>query len=295
MIHSRRRALARITLAIGALAATPAFPQFQAWGFGDDGVTPYVQSPMDVVERMLRLAEPKKGEFLIDLGSGDGRIVIEAARRYGTRGLGVDLDEKLVRIATENARRAGVAELASFRVADLYEADFSQAEIISAYLLPEVNLKIRDKLLRLRPGTRIVTHDYHFGDWPHDEMVELPVAEKLVGPLGRSKAFLFIVPANARGTWTSSLPGHGGPWRFRIGQKYQVLEVEANAAGREQQVRGMRLRGEEIRLIVTGLVGSRPWNHAFRGQVKGDRIEGEVQISNGEEARTLPWTAIRTP
>jgi hypothetical protein len=229
-----------------------ALPARAQW---DDGETPYVQSPMDVVDRMLRLAEPKPGEFLIDLGSGDGRIVVEAAKRYGTHGLGVDLDPRLVALARE--------------------------------LMP--------KLLELKPGTRIVTHDYDMGPWPFDEMVELPVAEKLVGPLGRSKAFLFIVPADVRGTWHSALADHGGAWEFHIAQHYQQLEVKAAGGGHEQAVRGSRLRGDEIRLIVTGVIGGKPWNQAFRGRVKGERIEGAVAISNGEDSRTLPWQAIRTP
>jgi SAM-dependent methyltransferase len=264
----------------------------QSWAW-DDGMVPYVQSPPEVVERMLRLAEPKAGEYLIDLGSGDGRIVVEAARRYGARGLGVDLAPRLVKLATENARKAGVEALARFEVQDFFEMDFSRADIISAYLLPEVNLKLMPKLLKMKPGTRIVTHDYDMGPWPHDEMMELPVAEKLVGPLGRSKVYLFIVPADARGTWRSALPEHGGRWEFRVAQEYQMLEVKAYAGSREQVVRGIRLRGEEIRLVMTGLVGEKPFTQAFKGVVKGDRIDGEVTISDGDDKRILPWTAIR--
>lgn len=268
--------------------------QAQSWAW-DDGTTPYVQSPMDVVDRMLWLAQPKPGEYLIDLGSGDGRIVIEAAKRYGARGLGVDLEPRLVKLAEENARTAGVESLAKFAVQDLFELDFSAADIVSAYLLPEVNLKIMPKLLRMKPGTRIVTHDYDMGPWRYDEMIDLPVAEKLVGPLGHSRVFLFVVPADVRGVWKSELRDHGGAWEFRMGQNYQVLDVKARGGGQEQSVRGSRLRGEEIRMVVTGVVGARPWNHAFVGRVKDGRIEGQVTISNGEETRAMPWTATRAP
>jgi len=266
----------------------------QARAQWDEGETPYVNSPMEVVDRMLRLAEPKPGERLIDLGSGDGRIVIEAAKRFGTRGLGVDLDPRLVELARENARKAGVESLARFEQRDLYETDLSGADIVTACLLPEVNLKLAPRLLKLRPGTRIVTHDYDMGPWPFDEMIELPVAEKLVGPLGHSKVFLFIVPADVRGTWHTELPGHGGAWDFHVGQEYERLEVKASGGGHDQVVRGMRLRGDEIRLVITGVVDGKPWNQAFRGQVRGDRIEGTVAISNGEDSRTLPWQATRT-
>jgi len=271
-------------------AAACALPARAQW---DDGETPYVNSPMEVVDRMLRLAEPTPGELLIDLGSGDGRIVIEAAKRYGTRGLGVDLDPRLVALARDNARKAGVEALAKFEERDLYETDLSGADVVTAYLLPEVNLKLMPKLLKLRPGTRIVTHDYDMGPWPFDEMIELPVAEKLVGPLGHSKIFLFIVPADVRGAWHSELPGHGGAWDFQIGQEYEQIKVKAAGGGHEQAVRGTRLRGEELRMIVTGVIDGKPWNQAFRGRVNGDRIEGTVAISNGENSRTLPWQASR--
>ena len=266
----------------------------QAGAWDEDGTTPYVQSPMDVVERMLRLAEPKPGEFLVDLGSGDGRIVIEAAKRYGARGLGVDLDPRLVKLAQDNAAKAGVAGLARFEVRDFFALDFSRANIVSAYLLPEVNMKLRPALLAMKPGTRIVTHDYDMGDWPYDEMMELPVAEKLVGPLGRSKVFLFIVPADARGEWRSDIPQHGGRWDFSIAQSFQKLEVKARAGVNEQQVRGVRLRGEELRLVMTGIVAGKPWTQAFRGKVSGDRIAGEVVATDGERQRTYPWTATRS-
>jgi SAM-dependent methyltransferase len=285
--------LLRKRILFSLFALLPLLVQAQSWAW-DDGTTPYVQSPMDVVDRMLRLAEPKPGEYLIDLGSGDGRIVIEAAKRYGTRGLGVDLEPRLVKLAQENARKAGVESLASFAVQDLFELDYGSADIISAYLLPDVNLKIMPKLLRMKPGTRIVTHDYDMGSWHYDEMIDLPVAEKLVGPLGHSKVFLFVVPADVRGVWKSELAGHGGAWEFRVGQQYQVLEVKAAGGGREQTVRGTRLRGEEIRMVVSGAVGGKPSTEAFRGVVRGDRIEGEVVLTREDETRTLPWLATRT-
>jgi SAM-dependent methyltransferase len=275
------------------LALAAAVVRAQSWAF-DDGTTPYVQSPSEVVERMLQLAAPKRGERLIDLGSGDGRIVIEAAKRFGAQGLGVDIDPRLVRLARDNARKAGVESLARFEVQDLYETNLRDADIVTAYLLPDVNLKLMPRLLaQLRPGARIVTHDYDMGPWPYDEMIELPVAEKMVGPMGRSKVFLFFVPADVRGTWVSDIPGRGGRWEFDITQDYQLVHVKARAEEREQPVRGTRLRGEEIRLVVTGLVGEKPRNHLFRGVVNGARIAGELLISDGEETQTLPWTATR--
>jgi len=285
--------LFRKSVLLSALCLLPMLAGAQSWAW-DDGTTPYVQSPMEVVDRMLRLAEPKPGELLIDLGSGDGRIVIEAAKRYGARGLGVDIDPALVALGRENARKAGVEGLARFEKKDFFELDFGQADIVSAYLLPEINVKLMPKFLAMRPGTRIVTHDYDMGEWPYDEMIELPVAEKLIGPLGRSKVYLFVVPADVRGTWRSELPQHGGTWEFKVTQKYQLLDVAAKAGAQDHVVHGARLRGEEIRLVVTGVVAGKLSTQYFKGLVKGGEMRGEVRVTHSEESRTYPWQAKRT-
>jgi SAM-dependent methyltransferase len=272
-------------------AATPARAQPQTWAW-DDGTVPYVQTPMEIVERMMRMAEVKKGDYLIDLGSGDGRIVIEAAKR-GARALGVDIDPNLVRHATESAQKAGVADRAQFRVRDIFETDLSGATVVAFYLLPEVNAKLLPKLLALRPGTRIVSHDGGIGDWPPDERLEMRAPEKSVGVGGVSRVELWIVPADARGTWTSELAAHGGRWSFRIGQTYQVMDIDVAAQGRDLLVRNSRLRGEEIKIIVTGVVNDRAWHHYFVGELKGDRIAGEVTVTDGNNKRSFPWTATR--
>src|SRR5687768_8433551 len=162
-----------------ALVAAPAWAQTQTWGW-DDGTVPYVQTPMEIVERMLRMAEVGKGDHVIDLGSGDGRIVIEAAKR-GATGLGVDLDANLVKLATQNARLAGVAEKVAFKTLDLFDADLAPASVVTLYLLPEFNAKLLPRLLKLKPGTRIVSHDGGIGDWPPDEKLQMRAPEKPVG------------------------------------------------------------------------------------------------------------------
>jgi SAM-dependent methyltransferase len=266
-----------------------------AWAW-DDGTTPFVVSPDAVVERMLYLAQPKSGERLVDLGSGDGRIVIEAAKRFGARGLGVDIDPRLVKLATDNAKRAGVESLTRFEIQDLFETDLRGVSVVTMYLLPEVNLKLVPRLVeQLKPGARIVSHDYDLGPWPFDEMIELALAEKMVGPMGRSRVFLWVVPADARGKWLSDLPEFGGRWQFEVTQKYQILDVDARAGAANMVVRGARLRGEEIRLVITGLVGGKGYNTLFAGKVTEGRIEGNVRISDGENYRTIPWKATRQP
>jgi SAM-dependent methyltransferase len=274
-----------------AVLVMPAGAQPQTWAW-DDGTVPYVQTPVEIVERMMRMAEVRAGDFVIDLGSGDGRIVIEAAKR-GARGLGVDLDPNLVKLATQNARQAGVAERARFETRDIFDTDLSAASVVTMYLLPDFNKKLAPRLLALKPGTRIVSHDGSIGDWPADETLEMRTPEKPVGVGGTSKVELWIVPAELGGTWTSQLAQHGGAWRFQVAQRYQILEVAALAEGRELLVRNTRLRGEEVKLVITGVVKSRPWHHYFVGTARGDAIEGEVTVSDGNNKVVYPWLAKR--
>jgi SAM-dependent methyltransferase len=281
----------KVLIAAALFAAIPAYAQPQTWAW-DDGTVPYVQTPMEIVERMMRMAEVGKGDYLIDLGSGDGRIVVEAAKR-GARGLGVDLDPNLVKYATENARLAGVQDRAEFRVQDIFETDLSPASVVAFYLLPEFNAKLLPRLLALKPGTRIVSHDGGIGDWPPDERLEMRAPEKPVGVGGLSRVELWIVPADVKGAWISQIPDHGGRWLFRIQQKYQELDIDVSTQGKDLLVRNSRLRGEEIKMIVTGIVNGRAWHHYFIGSVKDGRISGEVMVSDGNNKRSIPWTATR--
>src|SRR5687767_5153661 len=281
----------RILIVPCLIAALPAFAQQPAWAW-DDGTVPYVQTPMEIVERMLRMAEVKKDDYVIDLGSGDGRIIIEAAKR-GARGLGVDLDPNLVKHATENARQAGVGERTRFEVRDIFETDLSGASVVAFYLLPDFNAKLMPKLLKLKPGTRIVSHDGGIGEWPPDERLEMRAPEKPVGVGGVSRVELWIVPADAKGVWTSDIPSHGGRWNFRVKQDFQVMDIDVAAQGKDLLVRNSRLRGEEIKVIVTGIINGRAWHHYFVGTLKEDRISGEVRVSDGNNKRSFPWTATR--
>jgi SAM-dependent methyltransferase len=150
---------------------------------------PYVQTPYEVVDEMLRLAVVGPGDVVYDLGSGDGRVVIAAARDFGARGVGVEIDPKLVAESTESARRAGVADRVTFRVGDLFQTDLTEATVVTLYLSPELNLRLRPKLLReLRPGARIVSHDFDMGDWAPVRTVRVHVRER------GSQLRLWIVP-----------------------------------------------------------------------------------------------------
>jgi SAM-dependent methyltransferase len=163
-----------------------------------DTDVPFVVTPDNVTIEMLRLADVKPGDYVIDLGSGDGRIVIVAAKRFGARGLGVEIVPSLVEKSRDNARRAGVADRAEFREQDLFATDLSKATVITMYLLPEVNLQLRPKLLALKPGTRIVSHDWDMGDWKPDRVITVDAPDKPIGREKLSRLYLWTVPARSR-------------------------------------------------------------------------------------------------
>ena len=265
----------------------------QSWAW-DDGTVPFVVSPEEVVDRMLRIADVGADDYLIDLGSGDGRIVIGAAKR-GARALGIDIDPTLVAKGRENAAAAGVSDQTEFIAQDLFDTDLSRASVVTMYLLPEVNLRLRPKLLALKPGTRLVSHDWNMGEWEPDETIELRTPEKPVGLGGKSRIHLWIVPADARGHWVAEIPQQGGTWEFDIGQQFQAIGLSARVGGggRDLTVRATRLRGLEIKTVITGLVGGKAWNHLFKGTISGDRMAGEAFVSDGEQQRMVPWTATR--
>lgn len=180
---------------------------------------PFVTSPDNVTLEMLNMAGVKRGDHVLDLGSGDGRIVILAARRFGATGLGVEIDPELVRVSNAHARNAGVAQRAEFREQDLFKADLSRATVITMYLLTEVNLQLRPALLALKPGTRLVSHDWDMGDWAPDRTTVLSVPDKKVGLEKSSKVHLWVVPARLDGLWCGTAMGT----TLRVVQKYQML------------------------------------------------------------------------
>ncbi|MDB5965518.1 MAG: hypothetical protein JWQ72_2018, partial [Polaromonas sp.] len=183
---------------------------------------PFVTSPDNVTLEMLSSAGVKKGDHVIDLGSGDGRIVILAARRFEATGLGVEIDPALVARSKTNARDAGVADKVEFREQDLFTTDLAPATVVTMYLLPEVNLKLRPALLALKPGTRIVSHDWDMGDWMPDRTTVVPVPDKKLGLDKSSKVHLWTVPARVDGLWCASGFLRGASIRLR--QKFQTFE-----------------------------------------------------------------------
>ncbi|MGH8620549.1 MAG: SAM-dependent methyltransferase [Burkholderiales bacterium] len=256
----------------------------------------YVPTPQVVVEAMLRMAKVGASDYVIDLGSGDGRIVITAAKKHGARGFGVDLDTYLLKVAIASAKKEGVADRARFFAQNLFETDLSQATIITSYLLPSMNEQLRPKLLALKPGTRVVAHDYAMGDWDADDSDTLIVPEKTVGDPGKSYIFLWIVPARVAGRWESQVMARGKPesWQFSFKQNFQLVHGTARAGEREVKLPQFRLAGEQLAFKVEVPAADKPVTYQFRGRVNGDVIEGNVTVGDGSGQRVMPWRARQT-
>ena len=256
----------------------------------------YVPTPQVSVDEMLRMAKVGPNDYIIDLGSGDGRIVITAAKKFGARGFGVDLDTYLLKIANAAASKEGVADRAQFIEQNLFETDLSKATVITTYLLPEMNERLRPKLLALKPGTRVVAHDYDMGNWLPDEQKTLIVPEKTVGDPGKSYVFFWIVPAQVAGTWQSQLnvSGKPAPYEFTLAQEFQMLEGSVRAGGQAGVLKG-RMEGTQVRFTVSGKPGDGLARHEFQGRLTSDdAIEGVVHVGEGAKRQQYPWTAKRT-
>jgi SAM-dependent methyltransferase len=280
-------------LLLGFAAAVPAALLPRAAALGQTYTVPYVGTPPAVVEVMLRLARVVPDDYVIDLGSGDGRIVIAAAQRHGARGLGVETDGALVNTARRAARLQGVAERVEFREEDLYTTDIGRATIVTLYLFAHVNLELRPRLLAtLRPGARIVSHEFDMGGWQPDERATVAVPDKPYGP-PRSEVFLWVVPANAAGAWEWRLQLDGAPvaCRLELRQSFQMLSGTALVAGGAARLEAARMRGDEIRFILATGQDGRALRQEYSGRISGDAIAGRVRTSGGVEGA---WTAART-
>jgi hypothetical protein len=256
----------------------------------------YVPTPQVVVDEMLRLAKVGPADYLIDLGSGDGRIVITAVKKHGARGFGVDLDTHLLKIANASAKQEGVTDRAHFVEQNLFETDLSPATVITSYLLPQMNLKLRPRILALKPGTRVVAHDYAMGDWDPDDDLTLIVPEKAVGDPGKSYIFLWIVPARVAGRWESQISTGGKPavFDFSFEQHFQLVHGTLRADDRQVKLPQFRMVGEQLSFKVDVPGTGKPVSYQFRGWIKGDAIEGNVTVGDGSGQRVQPWTAKRT-
>jgi SAM-dependent methyltransferase len=261
-----------VTLAAALPSATSAQPRMKR----SEPTLIYVPTPQNVVDKMLEVAKVTKDDYVFDLGSGDGRIPITAAARYGARGFGVDINPKLIAEARENAKAAGVADRVEFRQQDLFKTSVREATVVGLYLFVWANVKLRPRLIgELRPGSRIVAHDFPIGDdWKPD--VEEDVENRTV--------YLWYVPAQVAGRWEIS----GGPQGLSVllQQRFQMIEGTATVNGRSVPLQNARLRGDAIEFTVA-LDGGKPM--LFRGRVNGNKIEPRAEVG-----AMSGWSAVRT-
>jgi len=226
-------------------------------------------TPQVLVDKMLDMAKLTPADYLIDLGSGDGRIVITAAKR-GVNAAGIEYNPDMVEFAKKNAAKEGVADKTDFIKADLYEYDLSKATVITMFLLPEINLKMRPKLLELKPGTRIITNTFSMQDWTYDEMQEIDDES-----ITWNTAYLWIVPAKVEGTWKCN------EGELKLAQNYQMVSGNLNSGGKSMEITSGKLRGDEFRFVCNGA--------NYKCRVNKNSIKGSME-KNG---KVSSWEAIK--
>jgi hypothetical protein len=246
---------------------------------------PYVPSPQSVVSDMLRYADVGANDFLIDLGSGDGRIVLTAAKVFGARGFGVEIKDELVRLSNDAAQKEGLAERVKFMKQDLFKTDLSQASVITMYLLPDTVNLLKDKFLaELKPGTRIVSHDYPLTGWIPEKYVQMDLEDKVqISGVTTTLIYLYVVPAKVAGKWSAQMPPAVSRQPATLSLRQQLTRVSGTARldGKEIPLEEVKLRGDRLSFKLSGRRGE------FSGQVKGTQIEGIMETSGVKS----PWSA----
>lgn len=243
---------------------------------------PYVPTPSEVVDRMLQLANVGSGDYVIDLGSGDGRIVIAAAEK-GAVGHGVDLNKNLLETSRQKAQSRGVDGRVMFIHEDLFKTDISDASVITMYLLSKVNIKLRPRLLEeLRPGTRIVSHSFDMDEWEADSTIRMETAAGV-----SHRIYLWIIPADADGRW--NWEADGTQFRAGIKQNFQELEVDLRTDEAVYSVNNSFLKGNRISFMAN----SGDTKYVYSGHIEGGNITGNIQIRKGNRERIVDWSATR--
>src|SRR5436190_10824442 len=246
---------------------------------------PYVPWPQSVVSDMLRYADVGANDFLIDLGSGDGRIVLTAAKVFGARGFGVEIKEDLVKRANEAAQQEGLADRVKFVKQDLFKTDISQATVVTMYLLPDTVNLLKEKLLtELRPGTRIVSHDYPLTGWIPEKYVQMDLEDKVqISGVTTTLIYLYIVPAKVGGRWEARMPPaiSKQPASLTLTQQLTRVSGSLRFDGRDVPLEEVKLRGVPLTFRLAGHKGG------FSGVVKDGAIEGTFDSGNNR----TPWSA----
>jgi len=260
----------------------------------------YVPTPHEVVAEMLNMAGVTKDDVVYDLGCGDGRIVIAAAMQYGARGVGVDIDPELIRVSNENARKAGVTGRVKFLLRDLFETELREATIVALYLTPELNLQLRPKLFReLKPGARIVSHDFDMGDWKPDAMREMRNVQFFfpddMARVRDTKFYYWVIPAHVAGLWRWNVktPRRERDYTLNVTQKFQEISGQVKLQGRESTISDALLKGDQVTFWVRDEIAGQTVTMRFQGHIRGEMIDGSAEVKGGPFEGTHPWTAKR--
>lgn len=258
---------------------------------------PYVPTPQAIVDRMLQMAQVGPKDLVVDLGSGDGRLVRTAAKVYGASGFGVDIDAELVERSNAAAKREGIANRVSFIQQDVFKADVRKATVVTLYVLPEMMVNLRPKLLsELRPGTRIVSHDYHFREWMPDnrDTFDVPEKKEAVG-FSHASVYLWIVPATVGGRWRLDVPGAklGEAVTLELNQLFQNVNGQVRVGARSADIANLKLRADAIEFALDATAQPKGVRHVFRGRVNGDTMEGHVDWGTNASAKRYEWKATR--
>jgi len=250
----------------------------------------FVPTPQPAVEVMLELANPRPGEVLFDLGCGDGRIVITAARRWNIQGRGVDIDPEMIRISRENARKAGVDHLVRFEQRNIFETDYREADIVALYLLTWINVSLRPRLLQqLHPGARVVAHQFGMEEWPPDVIRHVRHGGE------RHSVMLWIIPANCTGDWRLTAEGFPADAELRFEQLFQHANGTLRWGGRIEPLFDLTLRGGELAFTANREEKGGITPVSFSGRILGHRMRGRVRWAGGEGEMVSEWTAVRNP
>ncbi|MBN1294450.1 MAG: class I SAM-dependent methyltransferase [Candidatus Latescibacteria bacterium] len=253
---------------------------------------PFVPTKQKVVEEMLNMAGVNENDILYDMGCGDGRIVITAAKEKGAHGVGIDIDPERIRESNENAEKAGVTDKVKFIEMDLFEADISEATVVSLYLLTEVNLRLRPKLLReLKPGTRVVSHNYAMGNWDYEDYKEI------MAEFDEHYVYFWIVPANVNGTWewTESEGQENRRYALKLDQKFTNVEGTITTGGNTTAITEANIKGSRLQFSVEQILNGQKELLYFEGKADGNSIGGTVKMVIRHQNKTVSWRAQRDP
>lgn len=248
---------------------------------------PYEPSSEEVIRAMLEIAQVGKDDLVYDLGCGDGRIVIAAAQKAGARGVGVHLDPERIKESLENARKAKVTDRVQFFQQDLFQTDIGKATVVMLYLWPEVNLKLRPKLLReLKPGTRVVSHSHTMGSWEPDQTITVPQGHDV---------YFWVIPANVTGIWEWDTPGEKERTVMNLSQQFQIVSCTLRLGSDEIPVKNPELRGDRLQFVAERFFKGQMQPVRFTGRVRGDLIEGTAEEMTAGSHGKKDWKAKRDP